>query len=248
MTAVFVHGMAETAAVWDGVRHHLPHTSTVAVSLPGFGTPLPDGFDVSYRGYTSWLCDQLAPIVTEHGRVDLVGHNWGSSLVCRVASQRPDLVRSFVSDDFSFADPDYRDNELTIIWRTPGIGEEFLTSSLALPDHDLAQFFAEHGVPYGDALALARSLDHAMADCMLKWARSDEQRTAAAQAFGLVQRPGMLVSVHDDPFASIDLGRRVAERIGAQVLDLVGSGHWWMLQRPAEVTVALERFWTGLTG
>ncbi len=247
MTAVFIHGIPETAAVWNGIRRHLSHKRTLAMSLPGFGTPLPDGFDVSYIGYTSWLCEQLLPEVGERGRVDLVGGNWASSLVCRLACQRPDLVRSFATDDFAFADPAYNPDELTTIFRTPGVGEDFWKVALALPDHDLAQFFVDHGVSYEDALELSRSLDETMTHCVLAWARSDDERVATAEAFHRVQRPGLLISVRDDPITSIDLGRKVAEQIGAQVFDLVGVGHWWMLQQPDVVADALDRFWTGLT-
>ena len=40
---VFVHGVPETAAIWDKVRALVAGPST-AVSLPGFGCPRPDGF------------------------------------------------------------------------------------------------------------------------------------------------------------------------------------------------------------
>lgn len=38
MTAVFVHGVPETAGVWDPLKGHLVG-DTVTLSLPGFGTP-----------------------------------------------------------------------------------------------------------------------------------------------------------------------------------------------------------------
>jgi pimeloyl-ACP methyl ester carboxylesterase len=40
---VFVHGVPETAALWDKVRAAIGRDS-VALSMPGFGTPRPVGF------------------------------------------------------------------------------------------------------------------------------------------------------------------------------------------------------------
>ena len=40
---VFLHGVPETAAIWDGVRSRVDGDS-VALSLPGFGCPRPAGF------------------------------------------------------------------------------------------------------------------------------------------------------------------------------------------------------------
>ena len=43
MTIVFVHGVPNTAAVWDPVRSLLPDRETVALQLPGFGCDAPAG-------------------------------------------------------------------------------------------------------------------------------------------------------------------------------------------------------------
>lgn len=47
---VFVHGVPETAAIWTGVRAALDEES-VALSLPGFGCPRPDGFAATKDDY-----------------------------------------------------------------------------------------------------------------------------------------------------------------------------------------------------
>ena len=54
MTVVFVHGVPETGAVWQGVRAHLDG-DTIAVDLPGFGTPRPAGFGATKDEYARWL-------------------------------------------------------------------------------------------------------------------------------------------------------------------------------------------------
>jgi pimeloyl-ACP methyl ester carboxylesterase len=55
---VFVHGVPETAAIWDKVRGAIDQDS-VALALPGFGSPRPDGFDASKDAYVDWLLGEL---------------------------------------------------------------------------------------------------------------------------------------------------------------------------------------------
>src|ERR687894_90088 len=45
MTTLFVHGVPETAALWDRVRGLIDRESS-ALRLPGFGVPRPDGHDL----------------------------------------------------------------------------------------------------------------------------------------------------------------------------------------------------------
>ena len=51
MTAVLVHGVPDTFHVWDAVRSHLSRTDVETPALPGFGCPVPDGFDCSKEAY-----------------------------------------------------------------------------------------------------------------------------------------------------------------------------------------------------
>src|SRR5688500_11380650 len=73
MTVVFVHGVPETSALWNGVRAHLDGDA-LAVGLPGFGTPRPAGFGATKDEYAQWLAGELRRL---GGPVDLVGHDWG---------------------------------------------------------------------------------------------------------------------------------------------------------------------------
>ena len=95
MTAVFVHGNPETPAVWGPLRSELSRTDVVAVHLPGFGIPTPEGFSATKESYVDWL---IAELETYDHPVDLVGHDWGGGLVGRVACLRPDLIRSWAID------------------------------------------------------------------------------------------------------------------------------------------------------
>jgi len=73
---VLVHGVPETAALWDPLRSLLP-PATRAVALPGFGCPRPAGFAATPDAYAGWLIGELERIGPP---VDLVGHDWGAAL------------------------------------------------------------------------------------------------------------------------------------------------------------------------
>ena len=73
-TIVLVHGVPETDAIWRPLIRALEERTdnkVMAISPPGFGAPVPDGFTPSREAYTSWLADQLSSI---EGDIDLVGH------------------------------------------------------------------------------------------------------------------------------------------------------------------------------
>ena len=53
MTAVFVHGVPETPAIWDGLLAALDRPDTVALSLPGFDSARPGGFAATMDEYAA---------------------------------------------------------------------------------------------------------------------------------------------------------------------------------------------------
>jgi pimeloyl-ACP methyl ester carboxylesterase len=91
MPAVLVHGVPDTAPMWNPMRAHLQRDDVIALALPGFGTPTPAGFGATKESYADWLTEQLRTIGEP---VDLVGHDWGGLLVQRVASMHPELIRT----------------------------------------------------------------------------------------------------------------------------------------------------------
>ena len=73
------------------LRSHLTRTDVVAPNLPGFDAPLPAGFGATKEEYVDWVIGEIEKVGEP---VDLVGHDWGSIIVLRVTSVRPDLVRT----------------------------------------------------------------------------------------------------------------------------------------------------------
>lgn len=65
MTVVLVHGVPETAAVWDLLVEALSHqgeTDVCRLSPPGFGAPVPDAFSATMDGYRNWLIAELEAV------------------------------------------------------------------------------------------------------------------------------------------------------------------------------------------
>jgi pimeloyl-ACP methyl ester carboxylesterase len=102
MSIVLVHGNPETAVTWDELRGCLERKDVVAVPPPGFGAAVAAGFGATSDDYVAWLAPALATIPQP---IDLVGHDWGSGHVARLAMRRPDLIRSRTMDCAGCFDP-----------------------------------------------------------------------------------------------------------------------------------------------
>ena len=124
MPAVLVHGVPDTPMLWDGVRSHLSRDDVVAPQLPGFGVPVPVGFGATKEEYVDWLIGEIESIGVP---VDLVGHDWGSILVQRVVSLRPELIRTWAAGDGP-VDREYTWHDMAQMWQTPEVGEQIMAA------------------------------------------------------------------------------------------------------------------------
>ena len=247
MTVVFVHGNPETSAVWGPLIDALGRDDIVTLSPPGFGAPLPDGFDPTYLAYRDWLEQELEHI---EGPIDLVGHDWGGGHVVNVVMHRPELVRSWVSDVVGVFDPEYVWHEAAQIWQTPGAGEEYVAAMLSgTPEERIAAVSAMGvGPEIAPALVAAQNAD--MGAAILRLYRSAAQPVLAEAGVALenaAARPGLAVLATEDHFVGSDeLRRRAADRAGARTEVLDGLGHWWMIEDPVRGAEVLTRFWATL--
>lgn len=245
MVAVFVHGVPETPAVWEPLLAHVRRADVVALQLPGFGAPAPTGWTATKEEYVAWLIAELEAIGEP---VDLVAHDWGGGFGVRVATTRPDLLRSWVTDVTGLFHPDYQWHAFAQIWQTQGEGEKYFADTLALPPETRAELYESVGMTPDVALTLGRAIDDEMASCILRLYRSSVQPALAEWgrlAEKAAARPGMALCPSADPFAgdntlAIDMGHRM----GARVVELEGAGHWWMLHDPAAKAALLHEFWS----
>ncbi|MDX3194912.1 alpha/beta fold hydrolase [Streptomyces sp. MN03-5084-2B] len=249
MPAVFVHGNPETAAVWDLLLAELApsRSDPVCLSPPGFGAPLPAGFEATPAGYRDWLAGELAAFGEP---VDLVGHDFGGSHVVNVVLSHPHLVRSWVSDSLGTFDPDYEWHELARRWQTPGVGEADVAARFGAAPEERAAVLVERGMGRAVAARVAAGQNEAMGRAVLTLYRS----AAAAGVPGLglpleraAARPGLAVLATADHVVGTEAQRRrAAARAGARVAVLDGLGHWWMTHEPARAAAVLTGFWAAV--
>ncbi len=189
---VFVHGNPETAAIWGPLIEVLDLEDVIAVSPPGFGAQLPAGFGSTSDDYLAWLVNELEKMPQP---VDLVGHDWGGGHVVRVAIERPDLIRSWVTDIAGCMAPDYVWHDMAQIWQTSGAGEEAVAAMLAGTMFDRAQMYESLGMTPEVALEVSRATNEEMGKSILALYRSAAQPAMAQLGARLGEassRPGLV--------------------------------------------------------
>lgn len=247
MPRVFVHGNPETSALWRPLFEELesrgidrPH----AVSPPGFGAPVPEGFEPTQTGYRDWLIGALEAL---GGDVDLVGHDWGAGHVYGVLAERPDLLRSWAADCAGLVHPDYVWHAGAQAWQTPEVGEQAVEGMFGAPVEQRAATWASLGIREDIAREIAAAQNDEMGRCILALYRSAAQ--PAMQALGerlrtTEKRPGLVLVATEDPYTGTpEMCVSVAEALGARTVRLEGQGHWWMFDGAAAAADALTAHW-----
>ncbi|WP_232660310.1 alpha/beta fold hydrolase [Pseudonocardia sp. TRM90224] len=252
MPAIFVHGVPETSALWNGVRAHLGSAGgdAVAVDLSGFGAERPAGFTSTKDAYAAWLAEALQGI---GGPIDLVGHDWGAGLVLRAVTGLGVPVRSWAVDVAAVFHPDYVWHDIAQVWQTPGVGEKRMAETRLARRGDrgeIAAMLLRAGAPEADAEAMQAAYDETMGECILALYRSAVPNPFAdwgAQLVAPTSGAGLVLQATADEFDDEAASTEMATRLGARTERLDGLGHWWMLQDPAAAATALTRFWATLT-
>jgi pimeloyl-ACP methyl ester carboxylesterase len=239
--ALLVHGNPDTALLWEQVVPHLEGygEEVVAVDLPGFAAPAPDGFAATKEAYVDWIVARLEELAAA-GPVDLVGHDWGSLLVQRIASLRPELLNS-VTAGGAAVDSEYPWHDIAQIWQTPGEGERYMEEELT--DEVSVPYLVENGVPQRFAEDNAW-LTPGNKTCILELYRSavhigDEWQPELER----VAVPALVIWGRVDPYVPLEWGERLAERMTGDLV-VLECGHWWPYERPQETAAALLSRWS----
>jgi len=237
---VFLHGVPETAALWDKVRAEFDET-TVALSLPGFRCDRPTGFGATKDDYAAWLVGELEMFDEP---VDLVGHDWGALLTYRIATTRADLLRSWTADVANGVHPDAKWHQYARVWQTPGEGEAYFKAIHETPIETMAQAYEGFHLNHTDALTLAGWSDDTMATCILDLYRSATPNVYASWGaqFAPTSAPGLILFAEVDSFGNEVMSHDVAQTFGAREATLPGVGHWWALEAPAEAAAVIKEF------
>ena len=223
MTAVFVHGVPKTPAVWHDLLAALGHPGTVTLLLPCFDTARPAGLGATIDEYAAWLASELERLGDP---ADLIGHDWGGGLVVRVVSTRPELVRSWVTDAAGVGDAEFGWHDFANIWQTPQAGEDVWEQQLAASAGERAGVFQMFGAPEEPARDLASHINRTIAECILNLYRSAVNVAKQwGPDFAAIPAPGLVIIPGEDPFLSAASAAKAAERAGAKTVVLDGLGH-----------------------
>lgn len=242
MTAVFVHGVPETPVVWQPLVDHLERSDVALLQLPGFGCPLPAGFEATMHDYASWLAAALEGF----DEVDLVTHDWGGLLALRVLADKPANVRSWATDMGDLG-ADFRWHDTARTWQTPGEGEALIDGMLAASVSDRAALLGAIGVPDPHNTTMAEGFDATMGASILALYRS---ATDVGNDWGPgidnIASGGLVIMSMKDPFRAADRSQRLADRTGADIVELPDAGHFWMLEQPQRAAQILTEHWRRL--
>ncbi len=238
MPAVFIHGVPDTVHVWDSVFRQLARTDLLALELPGFDTAVPAGFSASKEEYVNWIIRKLDAVGEP---VDLVGHDWGCLFTARVASLRPDLVRTWAAGSGPVS-VGYEWHPLARIWQTPGKGEQWMRE---LDPGKFSQQLKELGIPPEIAPAMASRVDERMKQVILPLYRSalhvgQEWQSELAK----ITSPGLVFWGEQDEACPIRFAGELANDTRAERILKLDCGHWTPLQKPKEIADALAAHWT----
>ncbi|AZP14977.1 alpha/beta hydrolase [Streptomyces aquilus] len=243
MPAILIHGVPDTHRVWNGVRRHLTRSDVEAWDLPGFGTPRPPGFGSSKEEYVDWLVERLERVGEP---VDLVGHDWGCILTARVASVRPDLVRTWAGGNGPISSR-YVWHPLAETWQDPVAGERFMAE--LEPESFAKDLVNGFDAPAEPVEEMVRHVDGTMKDSILRLYRSAvTMGTEWEPALSNVTAPALVFWGERDPACQIEFGDELGAALRATRVLHLDCNHWTVLERPAEVAAALEAHWAQGTG
>ena len=237
MVAVFIHGVADTHRLWDGVRSRLHSANSVALALPGFGVPMPPRFRADKESYVAWIIREIERF---REPVDLVGHDWGCMFALRVGSLRPDLIRSVAAGSGPISS-EYEWHRLAKVWQALGEGEAFMRN---LTVDSLSAMLTSLSVPAGEARSTAERVSPQMKECILSLYRSAiNVGNEWEGALKNIVRPTAIYWGRKDTECPLRFAYQMAGRLlDARVIEL-NCGHWVPLEKPAELAGLLEEHW-----
>ena len=237
MPAVFIHGVPDTYRVWKPVLGHLDRVDIVTLALPGFDSPLPNGFQATKEEYVNWIIKQLEQ---QSGPVDLVGHDWGCIFVARVASLRSDLIRTWAAGNGPVS-KHYEWHPLAKIWQTPGAGEDLMAK---LDPKQFSGQLEKLGVPPDLAIEATNHVDERMKDCILRLYRSAVNVGREWQPdLAKIEAPGLVLWGALDESCPVRFADQLGQDTRARRVLKFDTGHWFPLQASVETARALEEHW-----
>lgn len=242
---LLLHGVPETADIWDGVISHLrPHYRCLAPDLPGFGrSSAPCDFDTSFENLGRYV-DGLVEAIDIGQPVNLVVHDYGGAFGVAWAAQHPEKVRRLVMMNHPFFVARYRWHRDAQIFRTPLLGEVFMRT-LTWPAFYLSIRRIDPNLSRDDARRLYANLTPQTKRMILRLYRAadpEEFRKWEPRMLEATAHIPTLMLWGKDPAVP----SWVAQSFGArEVKHLSQYGHWLPQEAPDVVAKELVEFFGG---
>jgi pimeloyl-ACP methyl ester carboxylesterase len=225
---VFIHGAGGSALSWLFQKAYLERSNRVVlVDLPGHGRS--DGpSSSSIDAYAEAVGDALEAIAC--GPAYIAGHSMGGAVAMRLAMSRPSLVKGLILIGTGAKLKVY-----------PEILEGILTDKEATARTILDTAFSD-AVP-------ASLKDKVFTEYMKNDALTIFNDFTACDGFDLMGRldaiaiPTLVICGTADRFTPPRYSRYLAGTIAGASLELIAdAGHMVMIEKPAEVNAAIDRF------
>lgn len=227
----FLHGVPDTPHMWQPLIQalNLAETDYTAPALPGFTAPPPAGFSSTKEAYVDWYIDLIGQEVERTGPVNLIGHDWGALITVRVASLRPEWVRTWCVAN-ALPHPDYSWHRMAKLWQMPIIGELVMA---ATRKEAMCKALHAAGLPADMASLEAAHWSPHMRRAILKLYRSAKTAGADwwADLTSLPSETGLVFWGDDDPYVPVWVAESFCEHTGAPLMRQANTGHWSVVQR-----------------
>ena len=230
---LFVHGLAGNSAVWVAqVAHLLPLRRVITMDLPGHGQSQPaKNGDYSIPAMASAVGTVADALQLK--RFVLVGHSWGGAIVAAYAGAHPDRVAGVL-----FADPV---GDLTKLSpkEIEGFRKTMLEGDQAA---NILGFFQKMLAPAAPGVA-DRVLAAVKATPVIVITSAWDGLFVFSSAQDLNRYPGPMLTIitpqNKEPYSLQNLDRRI------QVVEMTGTSHWVMMDKPEEFNATMDRFLLG---
>jgi pimeloyl-ACP methyl ester carboxylesterase len=241
MPVLFVHGVPATSRLWRPIIERIGRDDEVeAVDLPGFAADPPVGWVAHKDNYVRFVLERLQALHARGGPVHLVGHDWGCLLALRAASLQPELLRSVAAGNGPI-DEHWPLHAHWREWMLPERGEAAMDR--LVDTGGMRETLERMGFPPQDAAANSFVYPGNGRRILDLYRSAPDVGRAWAPDLPRIVVPSMILWGEMDTVVPIEIGRRMAARMGAEVVALPAN-HFWPYEAPDAAAAALQRLWT----
>ncbi|TDW96728.1 alpha/beta fold hydrolase [Dinghuibacter silviterrae] len=236
---LFVHGWCLNKGYWSNQMDHFKDRyHVVAIDLPGFGESGKERTEWTTENYGRDIDSVMSQL--HLNKVVLVGHSMGGDLCLEAALHAPDRVIALVGiDNFKSINPETPTQKADDARTYTVLKEGFTKAAFQYFQGDL--FYKTADTIQRRILTDVANADSAVAIAALQGNDNFEERKNL-QAFG---KPLYLIN---SDYTPTDTAALTAAHVPHEVMYIKDTGHFPMVEKPADVNAALDAVMANITG